>query len=145
MINGRIDVIGTRETEILNALTSEKATSRSTVPIDVSLQTSNLLIKIGEAPESLGDINADIWILPYHSRIQSVEVEAGENAGRTLNYANVVVGMTRLGSYSGKPVTIEYGMPDSEIGSPDACAVLVQLRDAGPIIGAHRVDMEDAS
>ena len=65
----------------------------------------------------------------------TVDVLRGENAGRTLTYHNIVTDWTRLGAWPGKSAfrataKVPEGVP---------VVVLVQARNSGPILGAHRL------
>lgn len=65
-----------------------------------------------------------------------VEIKGGENAGRTVAYANVVRKIIPVGMWHGESVTLS--LPASAILTEvaPACAVLLQVDGTGPIIGA---------
>jgi hypothetical protein len=77
---------------------------------------------------------ADVWLMPYDDE-HTTEIRAGENAGRTLSYYNVVRDVTSIGTYDGRAETLTLPMAEGE-DAGDGCAVLVQVAGLGPIIGA---------
>jgi hypothetical protein len=63
---------------------------------------------------------------------QTVSIARGENAGRTITYANVVKDWQRIGDWDGKgPVLLSVPEPGS-----GSVAVIVQAPGNGPILGA---------
>jgi hypothetical protein len=64
----------------------------------------------------------------------------GENGGRTLNNYNVVREIQHVGFWSGQAATID--LPKLDIGTMRSWAVIVQVEDAGAILGAARINSE---
>ena len=69
------------------------------------------------------------------------KIKRGENSGRTLSYYNVVRAMTRIGTWSGKPLDITIKDSDMPADGRDGCAVIVQSIKTGRILGVARVDL----
>ncbi len=68
-----------------------------------------------------------------------VKIARGENAGRTINYYNVVRAMRPIGMWGGEAVKIT--LPGNEIMAHgvDACAIIVQedlANGPGAVLGA---------
>ena len=83
-----------------------------------------------------GPVSGTIWIAKY-TRVATVEITRGENAGRTTTYHNVVTSLSRYGDWSGDAPD-EYPMPQPEPG--EGVAVWIQDGDAGPILAAARIE-----
>ncbi|MFN4191896.1 MAG: DUF1223 domain-containing protein [Tabrizicola sp.] len=67
---------------------------------------------------------------------QTVRIERGENAGRTITYTNIVTSWERLGDWSGRePLEVTAPFPGDEPG-----AVIVQQDGPAAILAAARVD-----
>lgn len=67
---------------------------------------------------------------------QTVEIRRGENAGRSMDYANIVTDWMQVGEWSGvDPFEIE--LADE---SPYPVAALVQMAGPGQILGAARLE-----
>jgi len=78
---------------------------------------------------------ATVWLVFYRGAVP-VKIGRGENSGRTVIYHNVVREMTPIGMWHGTAASFE--LPRSELmrGTNDGCAVLVQAKDTGPMLGA---------
>ena len=64
--------------------------------------------------------------LVRYRTLTRVVIERGENAGRTIEYANVVTSWARVGEWSGP------GDLDMAVPAPGAEAVVVILQEPGP-------------
>jgi hypothetical protein len=80
---------------------------------------------------------ADVWLVRYDPRVQEIEVTAGDNTGAKVPYRNVVRQLSRLGTWSGRPVVFKAAEPTS---AGLVTLVLVQAARGGPIIGATQGD-----
>lgn len=66
---------------------------------------------------------------------RTVDIRRGENAGRTLDYHNIVVSLRSVGRWSGQGRFAKSVPADGE----GEFAVLVQRQETGPILAAGRV------
>jgi hypothetical protein len=69
-----------------------------------------------------------------------VPIGRGENRGRTITYANVVRGLTRVGEWRGGSARFEVPL-DTARGSADGYVVLLQASEGarpGTILGAAK-------
>ena len=83
---------------------------------------------------------AAVWMAVFDAR-HDTKIKRGENSGRTLSYYNVVRAMTRIGTWSGKPLDITIKDSDMPADGRDGCAVIVQSIKTGRILGVARVDL----
>ena len=141
VINGHIDVVGSRRDEVLQAIAQESDRQRPN--IEISLATRNEALEIGlkEAPESLANVEASVWIAPYRSGPQKVEVKRGENGGRSLSYSNVVQGLMKLGMYNGEATAFTHSIAMLRHKNVDDCVILIQNDRSGEIIGVKKIDL----
>jgi hypothetical protein len=86
-------------------------------------------------------VDADIFLVLF-ADTKNVPIARGENAGRTIGYANIVQTMVHLTKWDGKPAT--FALPTGQL-SPGAsfCAAIVQQANQGPILGAVRAMITD--
>ncbi len=73
-------------------------------------------------------------------KTHTVPIGRGENRGKTITYANVVRGMTRVGTWQGEAARFEVPLTTAK-GDADAYVVLLQaIRGSklGPILGAAK-------
>lgn len=67
----------------------------------------------------------------------TVEISKGENAGKRLDYANIVQSWQRVTTWDGNtPLRIEVRAPEGD----NPAVILLQEAEAGPIVAASRVD-----
>lgn len=79
---------------------------------------------------------ADIWLVRFDPA-HVTAVADGENEGRSIKNVNVVRGFTLVGRWSGEAASL----PLPELSPTDSYALLVQESNAGPILGATRLQI----
>ena len=106
-----------------------RAALRSAPPEPAMLLSGGKL-QVGSGPAPRG--GADVWLVRYEAQPRETEVKDGENRGVTVVYRNVVVGLERLGGWTGRPraYVISKGSGDDQ-----KLAVLLQARATGRILG----------
>ena len=103
--------------------------SAGTVAVDIAGATN------GAARGHTGEV----WVLSV-AKAREVAIERGENRGKTITYANVARGITRIGEWRGAPLRLEVPLATAK-GDGDAYVVLLQAPDGeklGPILGAAK-------
>jgi hypothetical protein len=136
IINGLAHVTGSSAPEIDKAIIDTRhRLGDNTVAIAIKVDGGRIHIETGEATGVDVGRDATIWLAVIQRRAE-VAVRSGENRGKMLVYHNVVRDLTAVGMWSGKPARFE--LARDSVKGPDArgCAVLVQSRTGGPIIGA---------
>ena len=78
---------------------------------------------------------ATVW-LAIVKKSADVAIPRGENAGKSITYTNVVRELAPVGMWTGKPMQIRLARSAMMRAEADACVVLLQAGDGGPIIGA---------
>jgi hypothetical protein len=131
VINGSAHVVGSNRGHVLDAVNDAAAAA---VPIAISVQDNELHIDIGEG-KSEGD--ATLWLMSV-AREVSVDIERGENTGKTISYHNVVRMLTPAGMWKGKAESIV--MPRKSVTLPHSksCIAVLQQGDTGPVLGLGR-------
>ena len=126
IVNGRADVTGADAAE-LQALA--KREDRGAGGPDLSIAAGQAVIGAGAAPPG----GADVWLARYDPAPRPVAVKRGENAGRLLPHAHVVVDLVRLGQWRGDAA--RFDLP-AKTDPRLVDAVLVQAAGTGPILAA---------
>jgi hypothetical protein len=90
-------------------------------------------LTVGAAPARRA---ATVWLVRYDPREQQVAIRAGENGGRTLPHRNIVREFTKLGNWTGQPISLRVPAASDPVFRT---AVLVQDGTGGPIIGARKL------
>ncbi len=136
VIDGRHDVAGLRRGRVLETI--EKA-GRQPKPVAVKFEDGKIVISGGENPPG----GATVWLAAFDGKHQT-EIPRGENAGRTLEYHHVVREMTKLGTWRGGAMEIDFDMAAAAAEGRDGCAVIIQQGKGGPILGAAILTLEGA-
>lgn len=125
VLNGRTDLVGVDRAELENAI---RAAGRP-AGAQVALAPGRATVAAGRNPGH----PADVWLVRYDPRVQQVPIRRGENGGKTLPHKDIVRQLVRLGGWTGAAAA--FPLPPS----PDPAlktAILVQVGDGGPILGA---------
>lgn len=99
-------------------------------PPEPAMMLSHGRVQVGSGPAPRG--GADVWLVRYEAQPQETEVKDGENRGVTVVYRNVVVGLERLGGWTGRPRA--YAVPKAGKDG-EKRAILLQARAGGRILG----------
>jgi hypothetical protein len=139
IVNGAAEVLGSSKSEIDRAIkATDTAISSSRIPIRFWYYANTIIIEVAGAMPGSQPKDATIW-LAVVQRTAEVPVKAGENAGKTLTYYNVVRELTPVGLWNGRPTTIRLSRGAVMRPETEDLIVLVQEQNTGPIIGAARL------
>ena len=152
VVDGRSDVVGSHKSKISTYLKkSHLKQNKYHVPMTIVEDDMKLKIKVGAAPSALIDLKKDkhkmldatLWLVKYRD-VAQVNIEVGENAGRKINYYNVVGDFTPLGMWEGKPreFTVAFRDLKGTVGKLETnrFAFLLQLDGVGTIISALKTN-----
>lgn len=125
VIDGTVDGVGARPGEI-------EALMRQARLVGPQVAVTGEVVEVasGAAPSA----PADVWLVRYDPHTVQVPVRAGENSGKTLPHRNVVRALVRLGEWRGPAARFTLPAGQSGLNS----VILVQARNAGPILAAAR-------
>ena len=139
VVNGAKSCIGSDRSKIEQSI-RDTTGGRNSLPVEVQLTEGNgtVTISVSETPDT-AQRTAEIWVLPVLST-KTVPIGRGENSGRTITYANVVRGMTRVGEWRGGSATFQVPV-DTARARGDGYVVLLQApgkSGPGAILGAAK-------
>ena len=100
--------------------------------VAVTLTRSGSSLQINASTATRGDY---VVQLVRYTPEQTVAIRRGENAGRTLNYSNIVKSWDVIGRWDGRSALSLAATADG----PDAVVVIVQQNGHGPIVGAAQL------
>ena len=130
MIVGGLDhVVGTHEEDAL-ALIARHAAVDHGVALQAQRGTAG---QVTIRAEAVAGVSGPLVIhLVHYAPLQTIEITRGENAGRTVDYANVVTVWRTLGEWDpAAPLAMQAVTED---GAP--AVVILQRSGAGPILAA---------
>ncbi|HEV2565560.1 MAG TPA: DUF1223 domain-containing protein [Microvirga sp.] len=139
IVNGKKSCIGSDREQIEKAI-QYTTKGRKTLPVNVTLdeRDGTVTIAVEETPDTTQRA-AELWVLPV-LKAKTVPIERGENRGKTITYANVVRGLTRVGEWLGGSARFQVPLETARSGG-DGYVVLLQSTDAarpGIILGAAK-------
>lgn len=138
VINGRKHVNGSSREDISRSLRElEGQGGGLSVALKATHQGNTLEI---EAEAASGAPSEAEVLLVYFDPPTSVEIERGENNGRTITYWNAVTDVQVAGMWRGKSTSFDLPMREVAKNGNGGCAVLLQSvkgdGSPGPILGA---------
>lgn len=132
IVDGRDFVVGFKPEELANSIRANKTRPS---PVEVGAERKGNRVTVEVAPKGASVGEASIYVVTYKPH-QTVDIRRGENAGRTIDYYNIVTSWTRVGIWDGSGrESFAAKMPNDE-----AAVVLVQPTDYGPMLAAARAD-----
>lgn len=139
VVNGSTHIVGSDKGGI-DKLVKEQGKDGFPVKIDLAEADGALHINLGTAPFT-GEKPAVVLLLQV-SRTATVPIERGENSGKTVTYANVVRGISRIGEWNGAAATLTVPLETvRSAAKADSYVVLVQgdpYARQSAILGAAR-------
>ena len=144
VVGGREHVVGSDAAALGRAVQRDRADDRLRLDVTLTQGDANTILAHIPAHESGRRESAVVWLFRY-DRTRTVAIERGENAGKKLTYHNVVGEIRLLATWRGEAMTIPLALDDLKAGGRDGCAIVVQRRGTGPIIGAARLRLDGAS
>jgi len=130
IVGGKDHVVGYKPMKLAELMTAHKAKANP-VDLDISRSGDRVTIK-ASAGRAVGDTVIRLAVV---SDSQSVAIKRGENAGRTIEYHNIVRDMSDLAAWNGRSTFSQtYRVPNG-----DRIVVLVQQKGMGPILAAASI------
>ena len=136
MINGTVGVLGSREREVRNAIRKNRGKEHWA---DFQVNEGNAFLKVVEGTRMKGVAKKmDVKLIRY-TPSQKVHVKRGENAGRELNYANIVREVKNIGMWDvNRNKTFEFNF--KKLKDNQKAVILVQHPGFGRIEAAYSIN-----
>jgi hypothetical protein len=148
VVNGSTHVLGSDRAAIEHAIVqTDQKSSVMSLPVLLSIgggtsnaQILNVRVESAENEHAAGEV----WLCPL-ARTVAVEIDRGENRGRSITYHNVVRNWVKLGDWSG--TKSDWHVPLSQIATGDADAAVVMVQEGshdkpGIILGAAYLPLQ---
>lgn len=146
VVNGSVDAVGSDRHKIAKHLAkSHLKNSNTYVPMEIVQDNMKIKISLPVATSELlasrKNFDATLWMVKYKD-VANVNIEAGENSGRAIDYHNVVGDFVPLGMWEGKAqdFTVSHRDLKGRVGelATNQVAFILQLDGIGPIISAMK-------
>ena len=132
IIDGRLEMVGSRRAQVLTSLGLPGARELD-VRLAVKTSGRGLAIDIVGPDQTPGGQSVPLTLVIY-DKSHVTEVTRGENRGKTLTNRNVVRRLTEIGNWHGGATRL--GIDNLVLEPGQGCALLLQERNAGPILAA---------
>ncbi len=134
MIEGKMDVIGNRRSQVMAAVNAYLAepdrVAVSIVPFDASSIRVSLPANGGLREQAV------IWLVGYDHAVTK-DIGRGENAGESITYSNVVRDWQEAARWDGnQTLNLTMNRPKGDGGA----VVIVQTGEVGAILGAAKLE-----
>jgi hypothetical protein len=131
IVGGRDQVAGSDPEQVERAIRRDQRTPRK-VQLQLMRQGDQVVILAEASPH----LNAPVQVqlVRYHP-LASVDIEYGENAGRVLDYANIVTDWDILGQWDGVSA-LHLTAP---VSGDDPVVVILQIEGPGEILAAAQL------
>ncbi len=127
VVDGASSHVGSERQEVGSAIEQAKRQSQTAASVSVTQDGGELLIKVGA-----GNGNGRVLLIGFDRNHQTA-VRRGENSGRTLEEANVVRSIRKIGDWDGAALRLNETFPEGQ-----DVAVVLEGPD-GRILGAARL------
>lgn len=131
IVQGVSRVVGFKPNEVATLIQKYQ---NAPAPAQVTLSKAGGALKIHAVAAKAFDKPAMVQLLRYIP-VRRVSIKRGENAGRTLDYHNIVTQITEIGTWDGKG---DYDATVQLAGEAPA-VVLIQAPGPGPVYGAAQI------
>ena len=144
VIGGVAHAVGSRRGRVEELIDAVAARERQYVDVSLAQGTQGeVLVRIGDG-EADPTRKSAIWLVRFDAA-QTVPIERGENAGRTITYHNVVRDIERIGWWKGEALELTLQLADLREGGRDGCAIIVQNGSHGQVLGAAEMNIAPES
>jgi len=140
IIDGVHREVGSQSDVIDELIAFQTGDRKTSVAINLRLGNKTVAVNFAAGALPTGAQSATIWLIQYDAR-KLVTITKGENAGKQLSYGNVVRAMTPVGVWQGEAMGLILPMRDFRRAGYSGIAVLLQVDDGGPILGATKMDI----
>ncbi len=132
IINGKDRVVGTHAVDVVDVIDRHKAMDPY-VSLEVSRDGSRLNIRARAIGAPLED-RLTVQLIRYRPQAR-VDIERGENAGRSINYVNIVTDLETLKQWdTHEPLVI-----DTDVSGNQPVVILLQHEGYGPVAAVARL------
>lgn len=148
IIAGKDHVIGSRPMEVADYIMMAR---EMPARVEMAAILRDGLLRIEARPSASRPLPGRLLVMLVRFRsTATVRIERGENAGKTIRYANVATSLSELGRWDGTGRLVmevameeigEGGEGDGKDGEDEEMAVFLQAAGPGEILGAVRVSV----
>ena len=133
IINGDVDIVGSRRKEVLNEVARQE-TLGGRIDMTMSDDKDQIVINVAASPDSEKPQSGTIWLMVTSPQI-TVPIKRGENIGKKIVYHNVVRQMIPAGMWNGKAIRLVLPKAGLDTSGERDCVALLQQGKLGKVLG----------
>ena len=141
VIQGMAEEIGSNRSKVLRRIGEAAKVKRVPVRLGHGSDRDTITISVPSMAKNDEIDDVTVWLVVY-DRSHETAVKRGENRGRTIRNSNVVRGLREVATWRGDALETEASLAVFAEDKGDACAVLLQSRRSGRIVGAARLSLD---
>jgi hypothetical protein len=135
VVNGLRHASGANSDAIARLISKTEADGISPAAPEITKRSEDGVTRISVGPAPGVKRKATVWLATVRRKVVT-KVHRGENRGRKLAHYNVVRQMIPLGVWTGEKTDYQLDMAMLMKEGAEACAIIVQNGEAGPVIAA---------
>lgn len=140
VIAGALPMLGTDRVAIEAGLRDARNRKAMAEPILAKTAGGDVELRL---PATRLSVPASLWFVTFTHRDQS-DVTAGENSGRRMVSINVVRTLRKIGEWDGSALAQSIRLTPAELAAPnDACAIIANEAESGPVVAAGAWNVAD--
>jgi hypothetical protein len=140
VVQGRYPTVGSDRSKTAYYMGHVRKGDYAHVPVSLAKAGGRKIkVSVGAATGKAPKVG-EIYLFLFDKR-HVRKIRAGENAGRTITYSNVVREIRRIGVYKGDAVALTVSAAGAKGAARDGAVVLVQNKRVGPIFGAAKLTL----
>jgi hypothetical protein len=140
VVDGKHHASGNKPHDVMSRIESAQKDNQGRIGLHLErLSDTQIRIQISDVDARYRG-EAEIIIVRYDDK-HVTEVTGGENRGKTITNFHVVRLMRPVALWNGEAVDVVVALQELEGARPAYCAIFVQERGQGRILGASAVDM----
>lgn len=140
IVDGRMQASGNRREEILRHVKESGDSQQDRIDVGLTRISASQVRILIPMTDTVYRGEAEIILIRFDEKTETL-VTNGENTGKKLLNYNVVRIMRPVADWNGEAVDMVQRLAELDSPGGDFCAVLIQERAQGRIIGAAFVDM----
>ena len=142
VIQGTAEAVGSNARNVEWRIKEARKLPRVTVGLTADIAADKVTVSLPPAET----MESHTVLLAVYDDEKVMDVLRGENGGRRLKYSHVVRELRRIGTWRGEATEIPLRLSELRAKDSDAyaCAVLLQSMETGRIIGAAKIELNQA-
>ena len=132
VIQGAVNAVGSKRPDVATAIEQTKDIPYLQIGLKRAKKSDALKVVV---PASDRKEHARIYLFAYDDK-HTTTIKSGENGGRVLSYYNVVRSTQKIGIWTGMKIKLFVPVADMVAAGRTGCAVIVQSKETGRILGA---------